>query len=563
MPVNFLLKRSTTASKRPTAAQLNIGELSLNYDADTAGVFFEDSAGSVRKVGPTGVSATAPNSTPTGQAGNSVGEMWLDTSVTPNALRIWNGSAWAAASTGSYTESATAPATPSIGDRWLDTDVGILYSYVNDVSGDQWVELGAPGFSPQGSGDVVAASNNAFTGANIFTNTTGQIFQPATAQDGILLRGRAGGTSSFTVELVPTTLSASRTITLADGNTSLQAGTMATTGGTLAQFAITTSSQLAGVISNETGSGALVFATSPTLTTPILGVAGATSVNKVAITAPLTSATLTIADGKTLTASNTLTFTGTDASSVGFGTGGTIAYTADNLSVFAATTSSQLAGVISDETGSGVLVFGTSPSFTTSTTLANQASARFAEASVNGTNFVGFQAPASIVTDLTWTLPSADGTNRQVLQTNGSGVLSFATAAGVLRATFFADASVIWTNMPAAATIFLGNTSFIQKVDLTNYTECRLLVNKTAVAGAASSILRLEFSTTYTQTTTSYTQIGTAAASVTVNVANDYRDSGFQTLVSGAKANVFITIIGSGGDGALDPAFGQIVAEFR
>jgi hypothetical protein len=136
---------------------------------------------------------------------------------------------------------------------------------------------------------------------------------------------------------------------------------MATTGGTLAQFAATTSLQLAGVISDETGSGALVFATSPSLTTPSLGVASATSVNKVAITAPATSATLTIADGKTLTASNTLTFTGTDTSSVAFGTGGTVAYTANKLSVFAATTSVELAGVISDETGSGALVFAASP----------------------------------------------------------------------------------------------------------------------------------------------------------------------------------------------------------
>jgi hypothetical protein len=45
----------------------------------------------------------------------------------------------------------------------------------------------------------------------------------------------------------------------------------ALTSGTLAQFAATTSAQLAGVISNETGSGSLVFATSPTLVTPILG----------------------------------------------------------------------------------------------------------------------------------------------------------------------------------------------------------------------------------------------------------------------------------------------------
>lgn len=45
----------------------------------------------------------------------------------------------------------------------------------------------------------------------------------------------------------------------------------------LSQFAVTTSVQLAGVISDETGSGSLVFANTPTLVTPILGVATATS----------------------------------------------------------------------------------------------------------------------------------------------------------------------------------------------------------------------------------------------------------------------------------------------
>ena len=48
-----------------------------------------------------------------------------------------------------------------------------------------------------------------------------------------------------------------------------------------------------------------------------------------------------------------------------FGTGGTVAYTANKLSVFAATTSAELAGVISDETGSGALVFATSPTLVT------------------------------------------------------------------------------------------------------------------------------------------------------------------------------------------------------
>lgn len=65
--------------------------------------------------------------------------------------------------------------------------------------------------------------------------------------------------------------------------------------------------------------------TSPTLTTPTLGVATATSVNKVTITAPATSATLTIADGKTLKADNSLEFAGTDATVMTFpSTSGTV-----------------------------------------------------------------------------------------------------------------------------------------------------------------------------------------------------------------------------------------------
>ena len=60
--------------------------------------------------------------------------------------------------------------------------------------------------------------------------------------------------------------------------------------------------------------------------------------------------------------------------------------------------------------------------------LDNQVDARFREATANGTNYVGFQAPATIATDVLWTLPATDGTSAQVLSTNGSGTLSWATA---------------------------------------------------------------------------------------------------------------------------------------
>jgi len=71
-------------------------------------------------------------------------------------------------------------------------------------------------------------------------------------------------------------------------------------------------------VTSSTGTTAVVLSTSPTLVTPVLGVATATSVNKVTLTAPATSSTLTIADGKTLTASNTLTLAGTDATTMTF-----------------------------------------------------------------------------------------------------------------------------------------------------------------------------------------------------------------------------------------------------
>ena len=182
-------------------------------------------------------------------------------------------------------------------------------------------------------------------------------------KNGLAVSGniRVNGSSSGTATIAVSAAAGTPTLTLPTTT-----GTIALLQDKLSAFAATTSAELAGVISDETGSGVLVFATSPTLTTPTLGVASATSINKVTLTTPATGSTLTIADGKTLTASNTLTFTGTDSSSVAFGTGGTVAYTGSTLAQFAATTSSQLAGVISDETGSGALVFATSPTFTTS-----------------------------------------------------------------------------------------------------------------------------------------------------------------------------------------------------
>jgi hypothetical protein len=172
------------------------------------------------------------------------------------------------------------------------------------------------------------------------------------------------------------TLTASNTLTFTGTDSSSVAfgagGTVVYTSNKLSALSATTSSELAGVISDETGTGSLVFANSPTLVTPTLGAATATSIN--GLTVSTSTGTLTVANGKTLTASNTLTFTGTDSSSVAFGAGGTVAYTSNKLSAFAATTSAELAGVLSDETGTGSVVFSASPTLTGTLTVADVSS---------------------------------------------------------------------------------------------------------------------------------------------------------------------------------------------
>jgi hypothetical protein len=205
-----------------------------------------------------------------------------------------------------------------------------------------------------------------------------------------------------------------------NGTTIPNTKTLVVTTDKLNVLAATSSSELAGIISDETGTGALVFANTPTLVTPNIGAATGTSlvlsgdltVN--GTTTTINSTEITIddknlvlgavatptdagADGGGLTLKGTsdktfswidatdawtssehmnlasgkvLKINGTEVLSATQYTGNAATVTngittASKISALAATSSSELAGVISDETGTGALVFANTPTLVT------------------------------------------------------------------------------------------------------------------------------------------------------------------------------------------------------
>lgn len=120
--------------------------------------------------------------------------------------------------------------------------------------------------------------------------------------------------------------------------------------------------------------------------------------------------------------------------------------------------------------------------------------------------------------------------------------------------------------MPVALSFWLNTAAVgptISRIDLTGYTQVRLRVNKQGVAGAAASKLILRYYTSFSQTVANYLDIGTSEVSVVCTGTNVYLDTGWINLAAAAKADVWVALLGSGGDGAVDPVFGSIVAEFK
>ena len=102
-------------------------------------------------------------------------------------------------------------------------------------------------------------------------------------------------------------------------------------------------------------------------------------------------------------------------------------------------------------------------------TLNAQSDIRFADA--DSSNYVALQAPATVASNLTLTLPAADGSSGQALTTNGSGALAFATIGGVpTGAVFYFAANTAPTGFLKANGAAVSRTTYAALFAITGTT---------------------------------------------------------------------------------------------
>jgi hypothetical protein len=193
-PVVLLLKRSGQSSDRPSGTVVQNGELALSFGATDPGLYFEDSAGAIRKIGPNHYAATAPNSAPVGLAGNSVGETWVDSSTASYYFKVWNGTTWLKVGAG-FADSATTANTANVANSAgsaVMASGAILASGTILASG----ALSASG-SIRASGALIANVASGIPSASVATTLpvsapVGTLFYQTNAPSGLFIYTSAG-----------------------------------------------------------------------------------------------------------------------------------------------------------------------------------------------------------------------------------------------------------------------------------------------------------------------------------------------------------------------------------
>jgi hypothetical protein len=201
--------RSSTAHKRATASSLSDGQIALNTNATSPGVFFKDSGGALIKVGPVHIGTSAPNSSPAGSSGNAIGEQWLDTTGGGYLLKIWDGTAWRS-ETGEFVDadgdtmtgalilpSGTAAA-PALGVGSADN--GVYSSGTDEVA-----------FSTNGAEKLRIASNGAIGLGGANYGTSSQVLTSNGSGNAPTWQDAAGGGGAWNL-LSTTTASSASTV---------------------------------------------------------------------------------------------------------------------------------------------------------------------------------------------------------------------------------------------------------------------------------------------------------------------------------------------------------------
>jgi hypothetical protein len=145
--------------------------------------------------------------------------------------------------------------------------------------------------------------------------------------------------------------------------------------------------------------------------------------------------------------------------------------------------------------GTGMLML------TANAQLQGQSDLRFADA--DSSNWVAFQAPATVAANITWTLPAADGSTGQFLSTNASGTLSWAagslaltdqTASATVHYPLISTASsgtVTSANVTTTKFTFQPSTGTLSSTIFTETSSITLKENFDPIDNALEKILQL------------------------------------------------------------------------